>query len=288
MQNKISILRSRKPTWPGYASACNLPTFPTPLIGREQEVMRVCALLRRPEVRLVTLTGPGGVGKTHLSLQIAAELFDDFANGVCFIPLAPISDPELVVSTIAQACGLKESGDEPLLDLLKAYLRDQQVLLLLDNFEQVVVAAPVLSGLLAVCSQLKMLVTSRAVLHLRGEREFPVPPLDLPDLKHPAKSEVLARSAAVALFLDRARAVKPTFQMTAANAHAIAEICVRLDGLPLAIELAAAWMKLLPPQALLGRLEHRLAVLTSRGRDLPAQQQTLRSTMSLSYDLPNR
>ena len=285
MQDKISILRSRKPTRPGYASACNLPAFPTPLIGREQEVMTLCALLRRPEMRLVTLTGPGGVGKTHLSLQIAVELLDDFANGVCFISLAPISDPDLVVSTIVHVFGLKETGDEPLLDLLKAYLRDKQVLLLLDNFEHVVVVAPVLAELLAVCSQLKILVTSRAVLHLRGEREFPVPPLDLPDLTHPAKSEALAQSAAVVLFLDRARAVKPTFQMTAANARAIAEICVQLDGLPLAIELAAAWMKLLAPQALLGRLEHRLAVLTSGARDLPARQQTLRSTMQWSYDL---
>jgi len=285
MQDKIFVLRSRKPTMPGYASPCNVPTPPTVLIGREQEVMEICALLRQPEVHLVTLTGPGGVGKTHLSLQIALEMLNDFASGACFVPLAPINDPDLVVSTIAQEFGLKETGDESLLDLLKTYLRDKHLLLLLDNFEQVVVAAPVLSEILAVCSRLKILVTSRAVLHIRGEHEFPVPTLALPDLKHPSKSEAFAQYAAVALFLERARAVKPDFQMTATNAPIIAQICVRLDGLPLAIELAAARIKLLPPRTLLGRLERRLSVLTSGAQDVPARQQTLRNTIEWSYNL---
>src|SRR3989440_4452803 len=197
MQDKISFLRSKKPTIPGYVSVYNVPTPPTPLIGREQEMLAACALLRRPEMRLVTLTGHGGVGKTHLCLQIANEVRDDFTNGICFVPLAPISNPDLVVSAIARAFGMQEVGDEQLLDLLKAYLRDKHLLLLLDNFEQVVVAAPVLSEMLAVCSRLKILVTSRAVLRIRGEHEFPVPTLALPDLKHPSKNQALAQYAAV-------------------------------------------------------------------------------------------
>ena len=285
MQDKIFVLRSRMPTMPGYASPCNVPTPPTSLIGREQEVVEICALLRQPEVHLVTLTGPGGVGKTHLSQQIALEVLNDFAGGVCFVPLASINDPDLVVSTIAQAFGLKETGDESLLDLLKAYLRDKHLLLLLDNFEQVVVAAPVLSEMLAVCSRLKILVTSRAVLRIRGEHEFPVPTLALPDLKHPSKNQALAQYAAVILFLERARAVKPDFQVTATNAYVIAQICVHLDGLPLAIELAAARIKLLPPRTLLGRLERRLSLLTSGAQDVPARQQTLRNTIEWSYNL---
>jgi predicted ATPase/DNA-binding CsgD family transcriptional regulator len=263
----------------------NLPAQLTPLIGREQEVEAVCILLRRPAVRLVTLTGTGGVGKTCLGLEVATDLLDDFTDGVCFVSLAPISDPDLVIPTIAQALGIKEAGEQPVADLLQAYVRDKHLLLLLDNFEQVLAAAPWLSGLLADCPQLKILVTSRAVLHIYGEHEFPVPPLALPDLTHLPGSEALSQYAAVALFLQCAKAARPDFQVTPANTRAVAEICVRLDGLPLAIELAAARVKLLPPQVLLTRLAHRLQVLTSGARDAPVRQQTLRNTLAWSYDL---
>ncbi len=263
----------------------NLPAQFTPLIGREQAAAAVCTLLRRESVRLVTLTGPGGVGKTRLSLQAATDLLDDFGDGVCFVPLAPMNDPDLVVPTIAHTLGIKEGGGQPLLDLLKASLQEKRLLLLLDNFEQVVAAAAWLSDILTACPQLKMLVTSRAVLHLRSEHEFPVSPLALPDLEHLPANETLAQSTAVALFLERARAARPDFQLTAASSRAIAEICVHLDGLPLLIELAAARIKLLPPQALLARLGHRLQVLTSGGRDAPARQQTLRNTLAWSYEL---
>src|SRR3989440_1215090 len=263
----------------------NLPAQLTPLIGREQEIQAACALLEQPEVRLVTLTGTGGVGKTRLSLQVATDLLNDFADGVCFVPLAPISDPDLVLPTIAQTLGIKEAGERPFKDLLQAHLRDKHLLLLLDNFEQVLAAAPELSDLLVGCPQLKILVTSRAVLHIRCEHEFPVPPLALPDLTHLPESEALTQYAAVALFLQSAQAAKPDFQLTGTNARAIAEICVRLDGLPLAIELAAARIKLLPPQRLLTRLEHRLQVLTMGAQDVPARQQTLRNMLAWSYDL---
>ena len=263
----------------------NLPAHLTPLIGREQEVAAACTLLRRPEVRLVTLSGTGGIGKTRLGLQIATELVNDFADGVCFVPLAPLSDPELVVPTIAQMFEIKEAGDWPLLERLQAHLQEKQLLLLLDNFEQILSAAPKLTELLANCPQLKILVTSRAVLHVQGEHEFPVPPLAVPNLVHLPEDESLSHYAAVALFLQRVQAIKPDFQLTKANARAIAEICARLDGLPLAIELAAARIKLLPPQMLLIRLEHRLQVLTSGAQNMPARQQTLRNTIQWSYDL---
>jgi predicted ATPase/class 3 adenylate cyclase/tetratricopeptide (TPR) repeat protein len=263
----------------------NLPVQLTPLIGREKEVAAVQNLLQREDVRLVTLAGPGGTGKTRLGLQVAAELSDLFPDGVYFVNLAPISDPDFVVPTIAQTLDLKEIGDQPLLDLLKGYLRDKHILLLLDNFEQVVSAASLAVELLAACPQLKVIVTSRVVLHVRGEQELLVPPLAVPDPKRLPDLVSLSHYEAVELFVSRAQAVKPEFQLSKTNAPAIAEICASLDGLPLAIELAAARIKLLPPQALLARLSQRLAVLTSGPRDAPARQQSLRNTIAWSYNL---
>src|SRR6266436_2115816 len=263
----------------------NLPVQGTPLIGREREVAVICSLLRRTEVHLLTLTGTGGIGKTRLSLQVATELLGDFADWVYFVPLAPIRDPELVMPAIAQTLGIKETGGQAPLNLLKVFLLDKHLLLLLDNFEQVLPIAPRLSDLLAVCPRLKILVTSRAPLHVSGEQEFLVPPLAVPSLKQLPAVETLSQYAAVALFLQRARMLMPDFQMTPTDARFIAEICVRLDGLPLAIELAAARSKLLSPQALLSRLEHRLSVLTVGEQDAPLRQQTLRNTLSWSYDL---
>ena len=285
MQDNISVFPSRKPGGPDPVSKHNLPTYLTPLVGREQTVQAGRALLRRAEVRLVTLTGTGGVGKTRMALQIATDLLDDFTNGVCFVSLAPIREPDLVVPSIAQALGLKESGDRTFLEQVQSSLQDRPLLLLLDNFEQVVAAAPQLADLLGCCPELKILVTSRAVLRIQGEHEFPVLPLAVPDLQHLPDESVISQNAALSLFLQRARASQPDFQLTKTNALTIAEICARLDGLPLAIELAAARIKLLPPQALLMRLDQRLQLLTGGARDVPARQQTLRNTLVWSYDL---
>jgi predicted ATPase/DNA-binding CsgD family transcriptional regulator len=266
----------------------NLPVQPTPLIGREQEVEVACALLQLPEVRLLTLTGPGGVGKTRLALQLAANLQDTFVSGVCFIPLAIIRDADLVVPNIAQVLELtdiREAGELSLLERLIKYLREKHILLLLDNFEQVVTAAPTLAEMLAACRYLKILVTSRAVLHIRGEHEFSVRPLALPDLKNLPDSETLTQFASVALFIQRSQAALPDFKLKDSNARAIAEICTYLDGLPLAIELAAVRIKLLPPQALLARLEHRLQLLTGGAKDAPVRHQTLWNTLAWSYNL---
>lgn len=264
-----------------------LPVQFTPLIGREQDVASACALLQSSDVRLLTLVGTGGIGKTRLSLQIATELMPHFADGVCFVPLASISDPELVISFIAYTLGLREASDWSQLERLYATLGSKQMLLLLDNFEQVVSAAPKLAELLDACPGLKIMVSSRAVLHIRGESLFFVQPLKLPQSKHLAAREDLTRYSAIALFLERARAAKPDFKATTSNIQTLANICIRLDGLPLALELAAARIKILSPQGLLARLENRLQILTSTQQDIPARQQTLRNTLAWSYDLLN-
>jgi predicted ATPase/DNA-binding CsgD family transcriptional regulator len=263
----------------------NLPIQLTPLLGREQDTASVIALLRRPEVRLLTLTGTGGVGKTRLAFQVADELLESFPDGVYFVSLAAIREPDLVLPAIAQTLGLKETPDRLPLEHLKTFLHEKQLLLLLDNFEQVIAVAPLLVELLRACPELKLLVTSRARLRVSGEYEFTVPPLALPDRHHLPESEDLMQYGAVTLFVQRTKAIKPDFQLTADNAGTITEICLCLDGLPLAIELAAARMKLLSPQALLARLSHRLQVLTGGVQDAPVRQQTLRDTIQWSYDL---
>jgi len=263
----------------------NLPTQLTSFIGRDDQVREAKQLLARS--RLLTLTGPGGTGKTRLSLQIAAEVLDQFADGVYFVPLASVQDPELVPSAIAQALAISITGSRRPIDALLDHLRDRRLLLVLDNFEQLLPAAHVTTELLEASPGLRVLVSSRAVLRLYGEQEFPVPPLALPDLKALPNLSTLSQFEAVRLFIERAVAVKPDFRATNENAPAIAGIGERVDGLPLAIELAAARVKLFSPQALLARLEKSLSALGSGARDLPGRQQTLRGAIQWSYDLLN-
>ncbi|HEX2187131.1 MAG TPA: AAA family ATPase, partial [Chloroflexota bacterium] len=263
----------------------NLPRQLTSFIGREAEIELARSRLLREDVHLLTLTGPGGTGKTRMALHLARLVADYFPDGVVFVALAPVQDPRLVASAIAQELGLQEAGNRPLQESLKDWLRDKRLLLVLDNFEHILAAAPLVADLLATCPRLKVLVTSRAVLHLTGEHQFSVPPLRLPDRAPLPPLERLSRYEAVHLFIDRAQSVKADFAVTSENAPAVAEICHRLDGLPLAIELAAAWIRLLSPQAMLARLERRLPLLTGGARDLPARQQTLRGAIAWSYDL---
>ena len=273
------------PVAAGPTRAHNLPAQLTSFVGRERDVAAVVELLLRPDVRLLTLTGPGGAGKTRLAVRVAEDLLARFADGVRFVDLAPISDPGLASLEIARTLGVPETGVLSPLNAVAAHLRDRQMLLLLDNFEQVVLAAPVAIHLLLACPGLKVLATSRVTLHVRGEQVYPVPPLSLPDPLQPVAVQQLSQYEAVQLFVVRAQAGKPGFAITTDNAAAVAHICRRLDGLPLAIELAAARVRFVPPQTILARLSSRLALLTGGAQDLPTRHQTLRATLDWSYDL---
>jgi predicted ATPase/DNA-binding XRE family transcriptional regulator len=276
----------------------NLPAQINPFVGREKQVMSAANLLRRPGVRLLSMTGPPGIGKTRLALQVAAEMLPEFEGGVYVVPLAAVRDPRMVVSAVAQTMGVREAARRPLLESLKNYLRDKHMLLVLDNFEQVAAAGPAVIEMLEAARWLKGLVTSRAALHLYGEYELRIPPLSLPASprrearlhKRASSIEQLAEYEAVELFVERALAVRPDFALSEDNAPVVAEICRRLDGLPLAIELAAARIKFLPPQTILGRLESaepgaRLRLLAGGAKNLPARPRTLRGAIAWSYDL---
>ena len=281
VDRRVGIVPRSLPT----ARRPHLPVPGPPLFGREEAVAAISQLLLREDAGLITLTGPGGVGKTRLALQVAADLAGTFPGEIAFVSIAPVRDHELVAPAIMEALGVKEAVDQSALQVLAAHLRDRRLLLVLDNVEQVVAAAPLVADLLAHCPGLVVLATSRMPLHLQAEWVRPVPPLALPESWHPPALASLTRFAAIELFVARAQAVQPSFQLTEENGAAVAEICRRLDGLPLAIELAAARSGLLSPLALLGRLDRRLALLTHGPRDLPARQQTMRATIDWGHDL---
>ncbi len=273
---------------PAPRPAAYLPTPLSSFVGREQEVAAVGGLLGQDGVRLVTLTGPGGVGKTRLALRVAADRAADFPDGIWFVPLAAIGDSGLVLPTVARALGLRELGDRPIGDQLAAVLHGRHALVVLDNFEQVLGAAPRLSALLRICPGPQLLVTSRASLRVEGEREFAVAPLPVPDPRRLPPPAALATNPAVALFVQRARAVRADFALAPENAPIVAEVCARLDGLPLAIELAAARSKALSPAALHARLGDRLRLLTGGPRDAPARLRAMRDAIAWSHDLSAR
>lgn len=270
---------------PSHGQKHNLPAQMASFIGRENEIRAIKEQLSSAKVRLLTLSGVGGVGKTRLALHVAADMVDDFEHGVFFVPLAALSDPELVLPTIAKVFDVREAADRSLQQQLNDYLREKHLLLVLDNFEQVIDAASRVTAVLAAAPRLKVLVTSREVLRLSGETDYPVPPLSLPDPRQLPPLHHFTRYEAVALFIERALAAKPAFAVTDENAAAIAELCQRLDGLPLAIELAAAHTRVLTPQRMLVELSHRLDFLTGAARDLPARQKTLRGAIDWSHDL---
>ena len=291
LARELAVIRDRfseKPAQPVEMGPTNLPAQRTGFVGREKEIAAAQELLLCADVRLVTVTGPAGIGKTRLALQIASGLVEHFSSGIYFVPLATVGDPGLIAAVIVQTLGIRPAGGQATIELLKETFQDSSrapMLLVLDNFEHLIKAAPIVAELLATGPNLKILVTSRAALHVYGEHEFPVPPLALPDARSLPSLELLSQCPAIALFLQRAMAAKPDFELTQENASAISEICARLDGLPLAIELAAARIKVLSPSAMRTRLASRLQLLTGGARDLPQRQQTLRAAIDWSYDL---
>jgi predicted ATPase/transcriptional regulator with XRE-family HTH domain len=288
--NQLALLAkadSHAPWRTLYRRSTNIPSPHTAFIGREKEVAAACSLLRGSDVRLLNMTGPPGIGKTRLGLRVAEELIGDFDDGVFFVALAPIRDPDLVIPFIARTLSLRETGGELLIESLNRYLGDKRILLLLDNFEQVMQAAPQVGDLLTSAPWLKVLVTSREILHIYGEYEFQVPPLTLPVMRYLPPVERLMEYEAIRLFTERAMAVRPDFTLTAENAPAVVEICKRLDKVPLAIELAAARARTLPPLEIVRRLDSNLELLTGGARDLPPRQRALRSAIDWSYDLLN-
>jgi predicted ATPase/transcriptional regulator with XRE-family HTH domain len=271
-----------------HLSKSNLPLVLTTLIGREHELDELCTRLRQPKVRLLTLTGSPGTGKTRLSIEVAASLLGDFEDGVYLVELAPLSDPAMVIPSIARTLDLRETGAQSIEETLLAHIKDKRILLVLDNFEHLLDAGPQVVKLIQASPWVKVLITSREALHVRGERQYPLHPLSLPLLANkPGRPslEELARNPAVQLFVERAQSVDMDFALTEENALEVAEVCVNLDGLPLAIELAAGRVSLFPPRTLLSRLGQQLKVLTGGSRDLPPRQQTLRGAIEWSYDL---
>jgi predicted ATPase len=293
LARELAAIRDRfseKPVKQVGTRPTNLPVSRTGFVGREKEAAAAKELLLRQDVRLVTVTGPGGIGKTRLAVEVASDLIEQFPGGIHFVPLSPLSDSGLIASVIVQTLGIREAGGQSPLEILKKNLQDSlhtPMLILFDNFEHLVQAAPTVAELLATAPNLKILVTSRAALHVYGEHEFPVPPLALPDSRSKLSMEVLSQYSAIALFVQRAVAARPDFELNRENAAAVTEICARLDGLPLAIELAAARVKVLSPSSMLTRLASRLQLLTGGAKDLPQRQQTLRAAMDWSYDLLN-
>jgi predicted ATPase len=291
LARELAAIRDRfseKPARQAEPRPANIPVQRTVFVGREKEIAAAKEMLLSKDVRLVTITGPGGIGKTRLAVEIASGLQEHYPGGVHFVPLSPLRDPGLISSLIVQALGIRETGGQSSLEQLKRHLQDSAhapVLFLLDNFEHLIQAAPLVADLLAIAPNLKVLVTSRAALHVYGEREFPVPALGVPDAQTKTSLDALSHFPAVALFVQRALAAKPDFELSQQNASTVIEICARLDGLPLAIELAAARVKVLSPSAMRTRLASRLQLLTGGARDLPQRQQTLRAAFDWSHDL---